>query len=314
MQIVTLTDPTTGAQASVAPELGFNCFSFRAPLGNEWVETLWAHPDFLAGTQRPSGSGIPLLFPFGGRIPGTSFEYEGKTYELEPGDAHGNAIHGFVMQRPWRVVEQSESRVVGEFQASVDEPDLHRRWPADFRIRVVYDVTGGGLFSQINVTNPGDRPLPFGLATHAYFRIPPGGQPSEAEQTIVRVPVRGAWKLAELIPTGEQAEMGELAALPEGIPLAGRAFDNVFTDLTYDHGRAVTSLHNPLRGCTLTQTFDESFRHAVVYTPPHREAICIEPYTALPNPFRLEAAGIPTGLRFLQPSESWNTLIEIRLA
>ncbi|MEZ6109737.1 MAG: hypothetical protein R3C99_01600 [Pirellulaceae bacterium] len=34
--------------------------------------------------QRPSGSGIPLLFPFPGRWPGTSFTWQDKTYPLKP--------------------------------------------------------------------------------------------------------------------------------------------------------------------------------------------------------------------------------------
>jgi len=313
--VVTIADPVTGSRASTAPSLGFNCFSYQAPLRGRLIETLWAHPELLGGGQRPSGSGIPILFPFGGRMPGTSFEHQGATYQLEEGDGRGNAIHGFVMSRPWRVVDQQADSVTGEFQASVDDPSLLARWPADFRVTCRYALGADGLLSEFVVDNPSDRVLPFGLATHAYFRIPPGGGPEfdEAEQTVLRVPVSDQWELAGLIPTGRRLGAGDFADMPRGMELRGRVFDNVFTGLAYDAGRTTTSVHNPAVGCTLVQTFDDSFRHAVVYTPPHREAICIEPYTALPNYFRLEQTVIETGVRHLQPGEQYRTRIELRL-
>ena len=50
----------------------------------------------------------------------------------------------------------------------------------------------------------------------------------------------------------------------------------------------------------------------MVYNPPHRQAICIEPYTCLPNPFELERQGIDTGLSVLPPGKSVRARIEIR--
>ncbi|MCA9205575.1 MAG: hypothetical protein KDA59_21125, partial [Planctomycetales bacterium] len=49
----------------------------------------------------------------------------------------------------------------------------------------------------------------------------------------------------------------------------------------------------------------------VVYTPAHREAICVEPYTCLPDPFYLESRGVSSGLKILQPNESLTTRVEI---
>jgi len=276
---------------------------------------LWAHPEFAMGTQRPSGSGIPLLFPFAGRIPGTSFEYQGTKYELTAGDNQGNAIHGFVMGRPWRVIEQSANSVTGEFHASRDEPALSQSWPADFRIQVTYEVARNSLISRIVIDNPDSRPLPFAFATHAYFRLPVGGE-GTAAATQVTVPVRDAWELANLIPTGRKIGIAGLESLAGGMPLGDHVFDNVFTDIPYEAGQAVTRLTQPESGRSLTQSFDETFRHIVVYTPPHREAICMEPYTAIPNSLALsqQDTNLETGLRWLEPGEKYETKIEIRLS
>jgi aldose 1-epimerase len=123
-QTVEIADSATGARARVLVSLGFNCFSWRPVLEEGPREMLWAHPEFTEGNQRPSGSGVPLLFPFPGRISGAKFTFGGREYSLEPGDAFGNAIHGFVHKRPWRVVEQAADLVVGEFQASVDDAEI----------------------------------------------------------------------------------------------------------------------------------------------------------------------------------------------
>jgi aldose 1-epimerase len=75
-----------------------------------------------------------------------------------------------------------------------------------------------------------------------------------------------------------------------------------------------TKLTDPISGRTLTQTFDASFTQCVVYTPPHREAICLEPYTCVPDAIRLSAEGHETGLQILQPGESRNTTITLAVS
>ena len=153
IEVVTITDASSGSTASVAPALGFNCFSFAAAIDDRAVEVLWHDPQFRDGNTRPSRSGIPILFPFAGRIRGGKYRYRGQDYQLEANDNQGNAIHGFAYTRPWRVVAQSEASVTGEFQASVDDPAILKLWPADFRIRATYTVTGRRLLAAYHFTN-----------------------------------------------------------------------------------------------------------------------------------------------------------------
>jgi len=137
---VTLHDPQSSATALVAPGIGFNCYDFTVVRHDRPIRILWTAYDFEAGTANPMGSGIPILFPFPGRIQGTTLSWNGRPYQLPEGDGRGNAIHGFVLNRPWRVVEQTACRVVGEFHASRDDASLLEAWPADFRIRVTYEL------------------------------------------------------------------------------------------------------------------------------------------------------------------------------
>jgi aldose 1-epimerase len=300
-EIVTLRDSATGSSAEILVSLGFNCFRFTAMPDGKPVEVLYAHPEFAAGNQRPSGSGIPILFPFPGRIPGTTFEWEGERYELEPGDALGNAIHGFVHKRPWRVLEQSERRVVGQFHAWRDDPSLKARWPADFRITATYSLSGNQLNSEFLLENPGPAPLPWGFGTHPYFRVPLGG--TSADDCIVKLPVSARWELADMLPTGRRLELADAAKFQAGQRFGELKLDDVFTGLvTWKDGSNIASIEDPESKRRLGVIFQPGvFRECVVYTPPHREAICIEPLTCAPSAAMLAARGIDAGWRVLPP-------------
>ena len=91
-----------------------------------------------------------------------------------------------MLNRPWRVIEHTPQRVVGQFQASLDDPSLLTRWPADFRLTVAYELSGNRLRAQIEAHNPDSKPLPMGLGLHPYFRVPiaPGGRAEDCRITM----------------------------------------------------------------------------------------------------------------------------------
>jgi aldose 1-epimerase len=311
LETVTISDAVFGSRAKILPGLGFNCYGFSVPTPGGPLETLWSAPDFTDGTAKPTRSGIPLLFPFAGRIRGTSFRFQDRQYALEVGDELGNAIHGFVYSRPWRVIDQAADRVVGQFQASVDDPSLAAHWPADFRITATYRVAGNTLAAEYQIENPDDRPLPFGFGTHAYFRVPLGG-PS-ADDCRVRVPVATVWEMEDLLPTGREVSSPLATRLAQGMRFGDMKLDNVFGGLVADGDRFQASIHDPGSGRTLVQTFDSQFAACVVFNPPHREAVCMEPYTTLPDPFTLRERDVDAKLRILPPGAVFRASIEIRL-
>jgi aldose 1-epimerase len=312
LETARIRDEQSGAEAQLLVGLGLNCFSFQLPdpSGRPW-EVLWAADRFADGAERPSGSGIPLLFPFPGRIRGTQFDYRGASYTLEEGDGRGNAIHGFVYNRPWQIVQQQPARLVADFHASRDDARLQQLWPADFHITAEYEVAGSCLRSRFTIENPDDKPLPFGFGTHPYFRLPLGEGP--AEQHVVQVPVGQQWKLEEMLPTGEYETTGKARQLAEGLPLDGTEFDDVFGGLETEQGQAVAELRNPAGGGRFHLKFDGVFPFAVVYTPQHRQAVCIEPYTCLPDAINQAQRGIEMGLRELQPGDSFTAHVEMRV-
>jgi aldose 1-epimerase len=310
-EVISVTDGETGAVARFLPGVGCNCFAFQVPTRSGPLDVLWSEPGFERGDRRASGSGIPLLFPFPGRIQGTTLRWDNRDYQLESGDGCGNAIHGFVHERPWRVIEAGGGRMIAAFQASVDDASLLERWPADFRITATYAVHGMRLSATYLVENTDERPLPCGFGTHPYFRLPLGG-PS-ADSCRVTVPVSGLWELESMNPTGRRLPLDAVMALPAGQLFAGMEYDTVFTDLLFSNGRCEATIEDPPAARRMKLSFDRAFRECVVYTPPHRQAICIEPYTCVPDAFRLQRQGISAGLRILEPGESFRTRVDMEV-
>jgi aldose 1-epimerase len=306
---LTIKDTLAGTQARIAPTLGFNCFSFQAANSTEQWEVLWSDPLFLEGTQRPSRTGIPLLFPFPGRIQGAKFEYEGQQYELDTNDGKGNGIHGFVYTRAWRVIEQTENSVTGEFQASVDDPTILQRWPCDFRIRATYTITGNTLTGTYEIHNPDMKTLPWGFGTHPYFRVPIG-QGNVAE-CLVTIPVTKKWELQDSLPTGKLLPEPLAARLQAGVPFPELQLDDVYSGLIYDQNWFTGKVADNASHHSTTIRFSNLFRECVGFTPPHREAICIEPYTGLTNAFEMQRQGVSTNLQYLSPGESLTTEVII---
>ena len=309
-----IVDPRSGAEAWVAPSLGFNCYDFRAPINGQIVHVLDSPDDVLDGNARPSGFGIPILFPFPNRIREGTFEWEGKSYSVPISPGKPNAIHGFCLDRPWRVTEQTSQSVSGQFQLSVDDPDRLSCWPADFILDVRYRVEENRLECQFRITNPADVPLPWGLGTHAYFRLPLGAE-SQPNDCVFTVPVTEEWELSEYLPTGRRLPIETKPLLKDGIRYGSVPFDNAYAGWESDGGTVRCSIIDERAGMELTQVSDGSlFRHAVVYTPPGRNAVCIEPYTCVTDAINLETRDVNTGLQVLPPGQTAQTWIAIQVS
>ena len=311
MSIVTIRDEATGSRAAVAVERGFNCFQFAAVVQGRTVDVLASQDGFETGAGQPSHSGIPILFPFPNRIRAGRYEWDGREYQMPLSPGHPNAIHGFCYDRPWRVIEQGDSFVVGRFQLSTDAPSLQEYWPSDFVIDVRYTVQEAALRMHVVVRNPGDQSLPWGFGTHAYFKLPLGAE-SDKFACLVQAPAADEWILDECLPTGERRPVGSERDLRSGVTMEGRKLDDVLTGLTPTDGTIVTSITDPSSGLQVVQEFSDEFRELVAFTPPWMDAVCLEPYTCVTDAINLQEQGVDAGWRSLAPGASWETEIVIR--
>ena len=309
MQRIDLRDASGSCCASILPEFGFNLFRLTVD-GNE---VLWSQADVEQGTTRPAGSGLPILFPFPGRLSGSTFTWNNRSYALQSDDGLGHAIHGFVLDRAWRVVDQQVSEVTGEFQPSIDAPELIQQWPSDFRIRVRYSLQSTGLDASYHVENVGDESLPCGLGTHAYFRIPSNA--AAAKKCLLQFSAKSHWQLDNMLTVGDGAEQRGNERYEQfrvGLAINELQLDDVFSNIVFVDGQANASIVDQSGGRKMTLTWDEHCGVCVVYIPPHREAICIEPCSLVPGGFGF--AGNDDGLQVLAAGESFEHKLSIVLS
>jgi aldose 1-epimerase len=312
LEQVTLTDAATGSQAVVLVGFGFNCYRFTARVDGKPLEVLWSAPGFENGTERPSHSGIPLLFPYPGRLRGKQLQYGGKTYDLTGDDGRGNAIHGYVLNRPWKVIEQSATKVVGQFHAAERDAAILKQWPADFKLTVSYELKGNTLASTVTVENPDDKPLPHGFGSHPYFRVPLGDGGS-ADDCVVTVPTSTYWELVDMLPSGNKLPAVGPRGLKPGLRFADAKLDDVFSDLATSGGRGTATIADPGNKRKLTLTWDDAFTECVVYNPPHRQAICLEPYSCAPDQFGLVEKGKLSSVLTLPPGGRWSASYDMKM-
>lgn len=311
MTVIELHASDSASTARISVERGFNCFSFVADVDGRSVDVIDSQPGFENGDGRESGNGIPLLFPFPNRIRAGKYSWAGRDYLLPEGLVgcnNGNAIHGFCLDRPWRVIDSGSDFAVGEFRLSQDAPDRRELWPADFVIRCRYEVTGSSLRSRFEIINPDTVALPWGLGTHAYFKLPLSAE-SRADQCLLVAPPTTQYELIECLPTGQRSSLPGDFELNEGVRFGSRKLDDVFGGVPADLVEC-TMMDEPA-GLQVVQRNPGSFRELVIYTPPNRDAVCFEPYTCITDAVNLEQQGVETGWRTLGPGESFSTWIDI---
>jgi aldose 1-epimerase len=309
-------DPTVyvlegnGDRADIWPAQGFNCFRWTAQGGG--LDVLYADPKFLEGSS-PTRTGIPILFPFPNRIRDGRFTWDGKEYQLPLNDpVKKNAIHGFACRRPWRVVDQgadgASAWVTAEFQGSRDAADCRDSWPADYRIRITYRLSPARLAVEAVADNPDKKRLPCGLGYHPYFRV-------DEKACFVQVPTRRYWELEECLPSGKRPDVRGMRDLNQPRPLQELTLDDVLTDLggTAAGGLCFRgSIRRPQ--AELRVATSAGFRELVVFTPPHRQAFCIEPYTCTTDAINLTQRGVDAGLTVLDPGQAWTGVVELRVS
>ncbi|MEZ6044087.1 MAG: aldose 1-epimerase [Planctomycetaceae bacterium] len=302
MKTVTIEDQESGSVASISVEYGFNCYAFKGVLRCKVVDVIDAAAEFPENGERPSGNGIPILFPYPNRIRKGTFSWEGKEYHLPEGVVSynkDNAIHGFCLDRPWRLIDSGPDFAVGQFQLSVDAPDRLELWPADFIIEVRYSVSGAVLMMETRIQNCDQKTLPWGFGTHPYFKLPLVPT-SEAGNCLITLEADRQWELIDCMPTGNQIDVPEDQDLREGAYFDLLDLDDVYTGLTQTDQREC-SLMDQDAGIQVAQRYGSLFREVVMYTPPGRPAICLEPYTCVTDAINLQQQGIDAGLQVLEP-------------
>ncbi len=310
------------ARAEVWPSHGFNCLKWqvRDSRGN-WDDILFSMPDWEQNAV-PTRSGHPILFPFPNRLRHGTFSHAGKTYQLPLTESSGkHAIHGFTPRIPWRVIESGASGdfafVTGEYQISVDTPAMLANWPADARLRLTYRLSNEALTVTAVVDAADGKELPFGLGYHPYFCAPGGTE--TVDNWHLTINANKTWELEEGMPNGQTRDFDPEFDFRKETAIGQTVFDTAYTDLIRSSIPG-SSLHElarleaPGTQSRLIIAGDSAFRDLVIFTPVHRKAIAIEPYTCATDSANREGvARDRSGWKVLSPGDRFMAVVEYRI-
>jgi len=313
--------------ARIVPALGANCLELAlSPADGAKPAPVINDMEFLSKTsEQPSRYGIPILFPWPSGIPGGKFEFQGKVIELNPPGEKRATHHGFVNTAAWRVVRSDCDNTSAWLTCAIRSEDCGekaKRFPFRFVLEMTWRLTDAGFSMEMKTTNTGDGPMPMGLGLHPYFTIPFGKQGSPGDCRLFTA-MEKQWDLDKTIEVdpGETAPADPFLNNPAfdprpegGRPIEKTKFNHVYK-AAFEKGFTRSILTDPGSGLHLTVSADEDFSTWVIYTPPDRSAISIEPWTMTPNAFNLVATGTKnTGMITLESQETWNGTVSFRLS
>lgn len=320
-EVYELTDTGGRVRAEVWPQWGFNCLKWQVR-GEDahWRDILFHMPDWEMNPV-PTRSGHPILFPFPGRLRDGRFTFDGKTYQLPLTDnTKLHSIHGFTPRNRWRVTDSNGDTdfafVTGEFNLKKDLPEALPTWPADFVFNVTYRLYANKLRVDASVKNLGPGRLPFGLGYHGYFQLPDANAP-DISTYVLQANVDERWEAENNLPTGYRKEPPPDLDFRKAKPLSATALDNVFTGVTGAETKnsglfEMAKLTHPNSSGQLRVLADKSFRELVLFTPVHRQAVAIEPYTCSADAANFWARGIDSGWLVLDSGGEWEGAVEYR--
>jgi aldose 1-epimerase len=159
----------------------------------------------------------------------------------------------------------------------IDSPE---GYPFRVKFFIQYTLDSSGKFIvSFEAINESPQPCPVMFGWHPYYRL--GNEDVEAWKIIIPSNQRVTFDENQ-IPTGVEHFHIDKPAL-----LHRKVFDNCFV-LNKESNSATTELISENQDVTLSitqETGEGKFNHLVIYTPPERDCIAIEPLTANVNSF-----------------------------
>ena len=308
LSVDSITIEAQSERAVLVPEAGCQCLSYRVGT----LEVIAGPSDPSAWRAHPHRGGIPILFPWPGRVAGAQFAYRGAKYQLPVNESHGHSMHGFACERSFKVLRHGPHFMTAMLD-SADDSSIAKIWPWPFQFEIDYEI-GNGLRLNATVRNTGSAPMPFGFGAHPYFHAPlsPNGQRSAMR---LKMAAASHWPLDnKLIPDGSPKPLEGKLDLSAGPLIGDETYDDAFRMAPYKKDEPRARLVDPAMRAAVEIRTEPVFEDFVVYVPAGEAVVAIEPYTCAPDAFNLAARGVESGMIELWPGETWSAGFEIRIS
>lgn len=245
------------------------------------IEGFWHGDTPLLRPGKQSGVAVESscfpLVPFGNRVSGNRFAWNGKEHALNPNvewDAH--YLHGDGWLNDWRGAASGDDALTLSYQ--------HRAGLYHYSAQQTFTLTATALTVTLTVTNDGDETLPFGLGWHPYFPL--------SEATRVQASAAGYWLEREQWLAGEfQTQLAADLDFNAPAPLPRRWVNNGFAGW---NGEAIVTQADhkllmrtdPPAPCYFVFVSDPAFDKGYEF-----EFFCLEPMSHAPDDHHRPQAG-----------------------
>ena len=237
------------------------------------------------------------LSPFAGRIKDGSYIFKDVGYNLPTNyPEENNACHGYIYPKKFKVTEKKiySDNAFCKLEYIYDG-DV-KGYPFKYSIEIAYKLSVlEGLICSTNIINHSGNAMPLSDGWHHYFDL--GIRVDDLQMKL------DVSELIELdsrnIPTGNKKIFTDFSNLEK---IGDNKFDSCFK-VKSTLSRAVTKLISPEDGIYLDiwqETGKNKYEYLVIYTPPGRKSIAVEPITSNINSFNNK-----DGLMVLAPEEKF---------
>lgn len=296
-------------ELSLLPEFGCLWTRLRTAKNKEWLDLLFPEEDLRTLSERPSCLGSYLMAPWGNRIPGGMFEFEGKRHKLRLNFPDGTAIHGDVRKRPWRVQSASSSKFIATLDAR-EFKDFN--YPYPLRFTHTLELSAARLSVSLRIENMGSTNAPVGFGYHPFFKR----RLTKLDRDVVLIlPAGKIYPQEKCIPTAPAVSVDSKTDLRQEKFLGNPNLDHGYTTLASDKIR----LMYPGSRVEIAFKLEKCFNHVVIYAPNDDNGIgkdffAVEPMTHAVNALNFFSKDWKeTGLKVLAPGESWGGRMDIEI-
>jgi aldose 1-epimerase len=302
LNLVQLTDLSTGIRVKILPDCGALLNEFSIPAGEGRLQAVSGYKD-LADLHKnhPLFYRSAKLSPFPCRISKGQYAFDGETYEFENKFIDGSAIHGLLFNKSFTMLnseaEDHQVSVVLEYEYKKE----NRGYPFDYKISVKYTLKKEGLLAlETTVTNTSAGRIPLADGWHPYFSL--GGKVNKWQMKIASREILELDRT--LAPTGKLIPFDHFMT---PALIGDDAYDHCFL-LQSSYAGAACLLLNPDSRMGLSFFPDQTYPYLQIYTPDDRNSIAIENLSAAPNAFN---NGL--GLMILEPGQTQSFTTQYQL-
>jgi aldose 1-epimerase len=236
------------------------------------------------------------LFPFAGRIQNGKYSFNGKDYNLPLNyPEENNACHGLVYDKPFifsnSKISEMDAAVTFEFSPS----EINEGYPFKYKITLTYILYKNSSITCVTkIENTGSEEMLFSDGWHHYFCI----NSRSINELGLKADVNINHELNNFgLPTGKT----DIINFTGSRLLGENKFDSVFSVNRKE--KASVSLYSAADDISLNiwqQADEEHYNYLVIYTPPGRKTIAVEPITSMVNSFNNKK-----GIILLKPGKTW---------